>query len=60
MNHSTDLPPLDFTLTPRDKDVAALAAIHLEQHRRQQNERNAMQALARWTGEQYRPRGQGQ
>ena len=60
MNRQTvDLPPIEFVLTPRDKDLAALAAVHLEQHRRRENDRNAMQALARWTGEQYRPRGQG-
>jgi hypothetical protein len=56
MNTHDDLPPIDFVLTPQDRDKAALAAVHLEAHRRRQNERDAMMALARWTGEQYRPR----
>lgn len=51
----TDLPPLDFILTPQERDVAVLASLHLEDHRRRQNERDAMQALARWKGDQHRP-----
>src|SRR5690606_39592945 len=30
--------PLDFVLTPRERDVAALAAVHLENRRRRLNE----------------------
>lgn len=50
-----DLIPLDFILTPQERDVAALAAVQLEANRRRQNERDAMLALARWRGEQNRP-----
>jgi hypothetical protein len=56
MSPQQDLPPIEFVLTPQDRDTAALAALHLEAHRRRQNERDAMMALARWKGGQYRPR----
>lgn len=36
--------PLDFVLTPRERDVAALAALHLEDLRRQQNARDGVAA----------------
>lgn len=54
MNQPNDLPPIDFVLTPQDRDRAALAKLHLEAHRRRENERNAFQALARWDGERHR------
>jgi hypothetical protein len=54
MNQPNDLPPIDFVLTPQDRDRAALAKLHLEAHRRRENERNAFQALHRWTGERHR------
>lgn len=50
-----DLNPVDFILTPRERDVAALAAVELEAHRRRQNARDAMLALAKWRGDLYRP-----
>lgn len=56
MSQQQDLPPIEFVLTPQDRDTAALAAVHLEAHRRQQNQRDAMMALARWVGGQYRGR----
>ena len=49
------LPPIDFILTPQERDRAALAAVQIEAHRRRQNERDAMQALARWKSDQHRP-----
>ena len=58
MNQPNELPPIDFVLTPQDRDKAALAATHLELNRRRQNERDALQALARWKGDQCGPRGQ--
>lgn len=54
MNQNNELPPIDFVLTPQDRDRAALAKLHLEAHRRRENERNAFMALARWKGGQYR------
>lgn len=56
MNQPNDLPPIEFVLTPQDRDRAALAKLHLEAHRRRENERNAFQALARWDGERHRGR----
>lgn len=54
MTTQQDLPPIEFVLTPQDRDTAALAAVRLEAHRRRQNKRDAMMALARWAGGQYR------
>lgn len=36
--------PLEFVLTPQDRDVAALAAIHLEANRRRLNKREKGEA----------------
>lgn len=54
----TDLPPIDFVLTPQDRARAAVASVQIEAHRRRQNERDAMQALAHWRGDQHRPQTQ--
>lgn len=35
--------PIDFVLTPAERDVARLAAVEIEAHRRRQNERDAKQ-----------------
>jgi hypothetical protein len=53
MTPKQDLPLIELVLIPQDRDTAALAAVHLEAHRRQQNQRGAMMALARWMRGQY-------
>lgn len=40
------LKELEFVLTPRDRDAAALAALHLEDNRRRLNERDRDQLRA--------------
>lgn len=37
---------LDFVLTPRDRDIATMATLHLEQRRRELNRRDTAQAVA--------------
>jgi hypothetical protein len=54
VNTHDELPPIDFVLTPQDRDKAALAATHLEANRRRQNERDAFRSLARWDGARHR------
>lgn len=50
----TDLPPLEFILTPQERDQAAAAAVQIEHHRRSQCERDRTLALAQWRGDQSR------
>lgn len=38
--------PLEFTLTPRERDVAKLAQLHVERARRTANTRDALQSMA--------------
>ncbi|SDW94164.1 hypothetical protein [Lysobacter enzymogenes] len=38
-----ELPPLEFVLTPADRDRAALATVHLEARRRALNDRDRRQ-----------------
>jgi hypothetical protein len=46
--------PLPFVLTPSERDVALVAELQIKQHRRRQNERDSMQSLAVWSGDQHR------
>ena len=43
---SRDLPPIDFVLTPQERDHAAWARIELERQRREQNERDGAREAA--------------
>jgi hypothetical protein len=38
--------PIDLVLTPRDRDIAAQAAVHLEANRRRHNRADTAQAAA--------------
>lgn len=38
--------PLDFSLTPRERDGAKIIELHLERNRREQNRRDALRARA--------------
>lgn len=37
---------IDFVLTPQERDQAALAAVHLEQRRRELNRRDTAQSVS--------------
>lgn len=39
-----DLPPIEFVLTPKERDHTAWARVHLEHLRRERNERDSQQA----------------
>lgn len=39
--------PLDFTLTPRERDLAAFGTVHLERVRRERNRRDDAASLAK-------------
>ena len=43
---SRDLPPIDFVLTPKERDHAAWVRAHLEKLRREQNERDGAREAA--------------
>lgn len=51
MNNTKPLPPLEFVLTLAEKSAAALAKVHIEANRREQNKRDEKAARPKTLGQ---------